>query len=130
MQRLGRAGGGRDHGNRRSTSAAQVFMREVEDHLIVGVGVDGGHRPALNLEVVVNYLRHWSKTVGRAGCIGDHVMLCGIVLVFIHSQNNCDVLIFCRSGDDDLLHRTMQMLLCVRSVGEFAGGLDDHLSPD
>src|SRR5579864_6024997 len=67
VQGLGRAGGGRNHGKSGGAGAAQVFVRKIQNHLIVGVGVDGGHGPALDLEGVVNHLGYRRQTVGGAG---------------------------------------------------------------
>ena len=43
LQRLGGAGRAGNHVQRGSAGAAQVLVREVEDDLVVGVAVNGGH---------------------------------------------------------------------------------------
>ena len=45
------------------------FMRQVEDPLVVGVGVDGGHQTAFDGEVIMHDLGSGCQTVGGAGCI-------------------------------------------------------------
>ena len=50
------ARGGRDHGHGCGAGAAQVLMRQVEDLLIVGVGMDGVHVAALDAELLKQHL--------------------------------------------------------------------------
>ncbi len=73
--RLGRAGGGGDDVQGGGPGAAGILVRQVQDALVVGVGVDGGHQAALDAKGVVEHLGHWGQAVGRAGGIGDDVVL-------------------------------------------------------
>src|SRR3546814_10424059 len=61
----------RDHRHAGGAGAAHVGMDLVEDLLVVGVGVDGRHQPALDADRVVHHLGDRGQTVGRAGRIGD-----------------------------------------------------------
>ena len=72
---LRRAGRGRNHTQRRSTCAAQVFMRQVEDALIVGVRVDRRHQTVLDAKGIVEHLGDRSQAVGRAAAVGDDFVL-------------------------------------------------------
>ena len=72
---LGGAGGGRDHGNGGGPGAAQILVRQVEDVLIVGVGVNRGHETLLDAEGVVEHLGYRRQAVGGAGGVGDDVVL-------------------------------------------------------
>src|SRR3954469_7897688 len=92
MQGLGGAGGSRDHGQSSGASAAKIFVREIQDDLVIGIGMDRGHGAALDNEVVVNHLRHRSKTVGGTRRVGDDVMLRGIVFIVVHAKHDSDVL--------------------------------------
>src|SRR5436305_14960105 len=121
MQRLGGAGGCRNHGQSGCAGAAQVLVGKIERDLVIGVRVDGGHGAALDLEVVVDDLGHWSEAVRSAGGVGNNIVFGGIVLVFIHAQHNGDVFVFGGSGDDDLLDRAAQVLFGLLRVSEFAG---------
>ena len=90
-----RAGGAR---------AAQFFlMALVEDDLVIGVGVDGGHHGVEDAEFLVHNLGGGGQAVGGAGGVGNHVVLGGVVLVFIDAQHDGEIFILGRGGDDDLL---------------------------
>ena len=41
-------------------------MREVEEALVAGVGVDGGHEALFDAEGVVEYFDGWCEAVGGA----------------------------------------------------------------
>ena len=60
---------------RGSAGATQVLVRQVEDLLVVGVGVDRVHEAALDAEVVQQHLREGSKAVRGAGGVRDDVVL-------------------------------------------------------
>src|SRR6266478_8052544 len=53
VERFGGAGGAGDHVDRGSARAAEVFVRQVEQLLIVRIGVDGGHGAAVDAEGVL-----------------------------------------------------------------------------
>ena len=63
---LGGAGRRRDHREGRGAGAPEVLVREVEDVLVVGVGVDGHHRRVLEAERVADGLHHRHEAVGGA----------------------------------------------------------------
>jgi hypothetical protein len=130
LTRLGGAGRGRNHVDRGGAGSPQIFVREVEDDLIVGIGVDGGHGAADDLEVVVDDLGDRGQTIRRAGSVRDDVVLGGIVFVFVHAEHNGEVFVLRGGGDDDFFHGTAQMLLRFVGVGELSGGLDHDLSSD
>src|ERR1019366_930717 len=127
---LGGARRGRNHIDRRRTGAPQIFVREVEDHLIVRIRVDGGHGAADDLEVVVDDLGDRGQTIRGAGSVRHDVVLGGIVLLFVHAEHDGEVFVLRRSGDDDFFHGAAQMFPGFVGVGEPAGGLDDDLSSD
>ena len=130
MQCFGCAGGSRNHGNGRGPGPAQILVREVEDHLIVGVGMDSGHSSADNLKFVVHDFRDGRQAIRGAGGVRNNVMLGRVIELVIHSQHHGEVFIFRRRGDDDLLHRSAQMLFGVTGVGKASGGFDHYLGTD
>jgi hypothetical protein len=77
----GGAGGGRDHRHARGARAAHVGVDLVEDLLVVGVGVDGGHQPALDADRVVQHLGDRRQAVGGAAGVGDDRVLGGQLVV-------------------------------------------------
>ncbi len=127
---LGGARRGRNHVERGGAGAPQIFVREVEDHLIVRIRVDGGHGAADDLEVVVDDLGDRGQTIRGAGRVRDDVVLGGIVLFFVHAENDGEILVLAGGGDDDFFHGAAQMLLRFVGVGELSGGFDDHLRSD
>ena len=105
-------------------------MRKVQDDLIVGVGVDGGHGPADDLEIIVNYFGDRPQAVGSTRGVGNDVVLGRIVLVLVDAHYDGDVFIGGGRGDNDLLHRSAQVLLGQLALGELAGRLDHDLGAD
>ena len=108
-------------------------MREVEDALIVGVGVDRRHHAALNAECVVKNLGHGCQAVGRAGGIGQDVLGRRVVGRLIDAHDDRDVLVLGRGGDDHLARASLQVRPRLGGVSEVPRGLDDdgdaHGSP-
>ena len=60
----GGPGGGGDHGHGRGSGTAQVFVRQIQDSLVVGIGVHGGHQSLGDAEGIVEHLGHRSETIG------------------------------------------------------------------
>jgi len=102
--RLGGAGGVRDDVRGTGTGTAEVAftMRAVEDHLVAGVGVDGGHDTGLDREGIVEGLRHRGEAVGGAGSGGDDLVFLGEGLLVDGEDDGLEVLAG-RGGDDDFL---------------------------
>ncbi len=127
MQRLGCAGGRRNHGNGRGPGAAQILVREVQDHLIVGVGMDSSHGSADNLELVIHHFRDRGETVGGAGGVGNNVMRRRVVGLVVYAKDEGGVGAIGGRGDDDFFDRGAEMLLGVNTLGEEPGGFDDDV---
>src|SRR5256884_6127428 len=87
MQRFSRAGGARNHVESSRASAAQIFMRQIEQALIVGIGMDRGHGAASDAESVLDDLRYGRKTIGGAGGIANYVVLCRIVALILYTKD-------------------------------------------
>ena len=87
MQRLCGAGGTGNHADGGGTSASQILVRQVEKFLIVGVGVNGGHRAGLDAEGVVKNLGDGREAIGGAGRVGNDVVLGGIVSLVVHAEH-------------------------------------------
>ena len=77
-------------------------MGAVQDHLVTGVGMHGGHDAALDGEGVVQGLSHGSQAVGGAGRGGDDLVVLGQGFVIHVVHNGLQVLAGGR-GDDNLL---------------------------
>ena len=78
-ERLGRAGGRRDHVQRGGARAAEIALavRDVEDGLVVRVRVDRRHQAVLDAEVVEQDLGDRREAVRRARAVRDDVVLAG-----------------------------------------------------
>ena len=122
-----RAGGarrGRDEVDRGGPGAAQVLVREVEGLLVVRVRVDRRHEAALDPVRLVQDLGDRRDAVRRAGGVRDDVMLLRVVLAVVDAEDDREVRVGGRSGDDDLLGTRLEVLLRVGALREQAGRLD------
>jgi len=124
---LGRAGGSGDHVTGRSPGPAQILMGQIQNALVVGVGMHRGHHALDDAEGLVDDLGHRGQTVGGAGGVGQHVMLLGIVLVLVDPEHHGQVLFLGRRGDDDLLGSGLAVRLAFGTGAENTGGFDDHV---
>src|SRR5208337_3865436 len=127
LQRLGGAGGAGNHVQRGGAGAAQVLVRKVQNDLVVGVAMNGGHDAGDEARGFQNHLDDRRQAVCGATGVRDDVVLGRIVLVLVHAQHDGDVFVGGRSRDDDLLHGRAQVCLGFGRVGKVAGRLDDHL---
>ena len=83
----GRAGGRRDHRQRRGARAPQVLVRQVEQVLVVRVGVDRRHPALDDAELLVEDLGDRREAVGRARRVGDDVVLRRVVLLVVDADD-------------------------------------------
>ncbi len=67
----GGAGLGGDHAHGGRTGAAQVFVVDVGQDLVVRVGVNGGHQTVFQAQLVVQRLDQGGQAVGGARRVGD-----------------------------------------------------------
>ena len=102
-------------------------MRGVDEALVTGVGVHGGHEATLDAEGIVECLGHGGEAVGGAGCVGDDVVLGRIVVGVVHTHDEGGVFVLCRCGNNDLLGASINVGLSGVSIGEEAGGLHNDV---
>ena len=100
-------------------------MRQVEQTLIVGIGMDGGHGAAVDAESVLNDFGDGREAVRGARRVGNDVMLRRVIGLVVYTKNKSGVGAIGRRGDDDFLHRSAEMFLRVGAFGEKAGGFHD-----
>ena len=120
----GRPGRGRHDVGRRRPCPPQVLVRQVEQVLVVGVGVHGRHEPADDVELVVDHLDHGDEAVRRARRVRDDDVLLGVVVLVVDADHEGGVGVAGRGRDDDPLHRPAQVPGGVLPAGEDPGGLD------
>ncbi len=107
--------------------AAQVFVVHVDQHLVVGVGVDGGHQAMDHADLFVQYLYQRRQAVGRAGGVGDHGVA-RLEHTVIHPVDHRGVhVLFPRSRDDDLLRSRGEMGRGLLLARKKAGALVHHI---
>src|SRR5205085_3747266 len=72
----------------RGAGPPQVLVHQVQQVLVVGVGVHRGHETLLDAEGVVEDLDHGYEAVGRAGGVGHDLVLSGVegVVVDAHDE--------------------------------------------
>src|SRR5260370_4651717 len=75
VQGFGGAGRTGNHVDRGGTSAAQILVRQVEQTLVVRVGVNVGHRAAVDAESVLQNFGDGREAVRSARGIRDHIVL-------------------------------------------------------
>ena len=74
--------------DRGRAGAAQVLVLEVEQVLVVGVGVDRRHQAGRDAEGVVEDLHHRHEAVRRArGVRDDHVVRGGVVGLLVDADD-------------------------------------------
>ena len=127
---FGRAGRSRNHRERGGARAAQILVRQIEQLLVVRVGVNRRHLRRADAEFFVDDFGDRREAVGRAGGVRDDVVLRGVVRVFVDAEHDGDVFVLGGRGDDDLFDRAAQVLACVFGFGEMARGFDDDFRAD
>ena len=111
VQRLGRSRGRRNHRKRRGARAAQVLVRQIEQLLVVGVGVDRGHGAVNDAESFEQHLGDRRQAIRGARRVRNHVVLRRVVgLLIVHAQHQRVVGIGGRRRDDHFLHRAAHVL--------------------
>ena len=120
----------RDHGHRGRTSAAQVFMIDVGEHLVVRVGMDRRHDAVLKTDHVVQRLHQRRKAIGGARsvrddrhCTGQHVMIDAVDHRRVHRAAGG-----CR--DHNLLGPTREMLGCLLVAGKEPCALQHEINAE
>ena len=105
-------------------------MGQVEQVLVVGVGVHGRHKPGVDAERVVEYLHHRHEAVGRARGVAHHVVQVAVVggLVDAHDERRVDVARRCR--DDHLARTSSQVHGGGLTAGEMSRRLDNDVNAE
>ncbi len=102
-------------------------MIDVRQHLVVGVGVDGGHQAVHDADLVVQHLGQRCQAVGGARGVGDHLMRRReLVVVDAEHEGAVHVLVAGR-GDDHFLGAGGEMRAGLGLGGEQAGAFQHHV---
>src|SRR5437879_2156402 len=100
MQGFGGPGRAGNHVYRCGARAAQVLVRQVEQLLIVGIGVDGGHGTAIDSEGFLENLGDGREAVRGAGSVGNDVVRGWIVGLVVHTEDKRRIRAVGGRGDD------------------------------
>jgi len=125
--RLGRAGRGRDDRQRGAAGPPRIAVREVEQALVVGVGVHGDHVTAFHAEGVVQDLDHRSGAVGGARGVGNQLHVLGQHVVVDAEHDGGVQRVFGRHGEHDFLRAGLEVAFQLFALAEDAGGVDDDV---
>ena len=102
-------------------------MDLVEDFLVVGVGVDGGHQPTLDPHQIVHDHRNRGKAIGGAGRIRhDHMIAAELLVVDAVDDGQIDALAGC--GNQHPPGAGFDMGAGLGSVGEEAGAFQRDIN--
>src|SRR6516164_614895 len=123
------AGRGWDHRLRGSASAAEIAVQRVLQALVAGVGVDRRHEAALDADALMQYIRDWRETVGRARAVGDDFVI-GLQLLLVDPQHHRHVGAIGRGRDDDALGARLQMLRGGVARRKKAGAFERHINAE
>jgi hypothetical protein len=105
-------------------------VRQVEQVLVVGVGVGRGHQAVLDAEVVEQDLRHRREAVGRAAAHGYDVIRLGVVVLVVDAEHDGpNAVALAGRAEQDLLGARVQVPLGLVGRDEEAGALEDHVDP-
>src|SRR6266853_2152069 len=130
VQRFGGSSRAGNHVECGGASAAQVLVRKIEELLIVGVRMDGGHGAAVDPEGVMKHSGDGSEAVGGARSVGNDVMRCGIVGLVVDAEDKGGVGTIGGCGYNYFFYGRAKMLLRVNAFGEKASGFDHDIGPD
>src|SRR5216683_1402868 len=130
MQRFGGAGGAGNHIDGGGAGTAQVLVRQVEEFLIVGVRVDGGHGAAVDAESFLENFGDGSEAVGGAGSVGNDLVLCRIVGLVIHTEDESRIGAIGGRGDEHFLYGRAKMLVGIHAFGKEARRFDNDIRAD
>src|SRR5580704_8192745 len=108
-------------------STAKILVRQVEELLVVRVGVDRCHRAGDDSKCVVQHLRDGRKAVRGARSVRNDIVRLWIIGVVVDAEHERRVRAIGGSRDDDLLHRAAKVLLRIGTLGEQASRFHDDV---
>ncbi len=109
---------------------AQVWVRQVQQVLVVRVRVHRRHQPAHYFERVVDHLHHRHEAVGRARRIGHDDVVHWIEVLVVHADHERGIGITRRGRDNDPLYRLPEMRRRLVPAGEETGRFEHDLGTE
>ncbi len=105
-------------------------MGQVEEVLVVGVGVHRRHQAPLDAEGIVEDLDHRDEAVGRAGGVGDDGVLGRVEGLIVDADHERCVDVGRGSRDDHSPGPALDVGPGLLAVGEDTGRLDDDVNAE
>lgn len=124
---LRRTGGGGDDVAGGGTRPAQVLVGQIEDALVVGVGVHGGHLTGNDPEEAFHDEGYRSKAVRGARGVGNDMVLGRIVVVVVYAHDDGEILFLRRGCNDDFLGAVLDVDMGLFGGTENTRGFDHHV---
>ena len=115
------------HGRCPGSAEISFLVRSVQNHLIAGIRMDGGHEAGAQFSVIVQGLRHRRQAVGGAAGTGNDAVFrrqCLVVDVVYDGRK----VVPCRCGNQNFLRTRIQMGLGLRLAGEESGAFQHHIN--
>ena len=103
-------------------------MISVQNTLVIGIGMNGGHQTTLNTEFFVQNLSHRSQTVGSTGSVGNDMMLSSIIGFLVYAHYNSSILILAGSGQHHFLGTGGDMSASLQGIVENTGGFHHDIN--
>ena len=105
-------------------------MVDVGEHLVVGIGVDGGHQATDDTDMLVQHLGDRREAVGGAGGVRNHgVRGAQHIVVDAVDHRGVDIVAAWR-GDHDLLRAAREVRRGLRLAGEEARTLEHKIDAE
>ena len=104
-------------------------MRAVQDHLVAGVGVDGGHDTALDGRIIVQRFRHGRQAVGGAGSRRDDNIIF-VQRFLVHAVHDGFQIAAGRSGDNHFFRARIDVSHALLFGAVEAGALQNDVNAD
>ena len=116
-----------DHAQGGGPGPPQIPVGEVQDALIVCVGMHRGDEPVLDAEGLVEDLGHGSQAVGGTAGIADDPMRRWVEPLLVHPHHDGQVGLVQGIGDQHLAHAPLQEAGQLRAGVELARAFQDDL---
>ena len=97
----------------------------IQNSLVIGIGVNGGHKASSDTKGIIQYLDNRCQAVCGAGSIRDDGVICRIIDFFIYTHNDGCIFILARCSDNNLLYCAADVLGRAGLIFQFACGFNN-----
>ncbi|BBG31125.1 flagellin and related hook-associated proteins [Zymobacter palmae] len=118
---------GRDHGVSGAASTTRIFVVNVDQVLVVGVGVDRGHQTFNDTNLCINRFSNRRQAVSGARSVGNDVHV-GRQDVFVYAVNDSSVSVSTRARDQNAFSACFQVQSGFFTFSEDTGAFHDQVN--